>query len=96
MLKKIFILLFIFCGITENGFTRDVVIREKGPDNGHNQIYVDPPQVTYDEELNELTVYFGSTGTLDIEYVDTGACSKFFCYNFAIVTRNNLINIKKQ
>ncbi len=30
MLKKIFILLFIFCGITENGFTRDVVIREKG------------------------------------------------------------------
>jgi len=76
MLKKIFILLFIFCGITENGFTRDVVIREKGPDNGHNQIYVDPPQVTYDEELNELTVYFGSTGTLDIEYVDTGACSR--------------------
>ena len=71
MLKKIFILLFIFCGITENGFTRDVVIREKGPDNGHNQIYVDPPQVTYDEELNELTVYFGSTGTVDIEYVDT-------------------------
>ena len=69
-------MLFIFCGITENGFTRDVVIREKGPDNGHNQIYVDPPQVTYDEELNELTVYFGSTGTLDIEYVDTGACSR--------------------
>ena len=71
MLKKIFILLFIFCGITENGFTRDVVIREKGPDHGNNQIYVDPPRVTYDEELNELTVYFGSTGTVDIEYVDT-------------------------
>ena len=49
----------------------EIVVHTGGVVNGHNQIYVDPPRVTYDEELNELTVYFGSTGTVDIEYVDT-------------------------
>ena len=38
--------------------------------NGHELVYLDPPQVTYDEELNELTVYFGSTSTIDLECVD--------------------------
>ena len=51
-------------------YSNDVVIHHSGG-TGFNQIYVDPPRVTYDEELNELTVYFGSTGTVDIEYVDT-------------------------
>ena len=50
---------------------REIVLGHTNLGNGHNQIYVDPPRVTYDEELNELTVYFGSTGTVDIEYVDT-------------------------
>ena len=55
---------------------REIVLGHTNLGNGHNQIYVDPPRVTYDEELNELTVYFGSTGTVDIEYVDTAACSR--------------------
>jgi hypothetical protein len=55
---------------------REIVLGHTNLGNGNNQIYVDPPRVTYDEELNELTVYFGSTGTVDIEYVDTAACSR--------------------
>ena len=68
-----FILLFVAYFVICNFFIangNDVVIHSN-TGNGNNQIYVDPPRVTYDEELNELTVYFGSTGTVDIEYVDT-------------------------
>ena len=36
----------------------------------HDQISVDSPYVTYDDDLNELYVYFGSTGTIDLEYLD--------------------------
>lgn len=47
------------------------IVVHTGNSNGNNQIYVEPPQATYDDDLNELYVYFGSTGTIDIEYVDT-------------------------
>ena len=70
MLKKIAFIIILFCGFTQIAVSRDVVIREKGPDHGNNQMTVDPPVVTYDDELNELYVYFGSTGTIDLEYVD--------------------------
>ena len=49
---------------------RDVVLHYGGGDNCHELVYLDPPQVTYDEELNELYVYFGSSGTIDLECVD--------------------------
>ena len=49
---------------------KDVVLHQSGGGNGHGLIYVDPPYVTYDEELNELYVYFGSSGTIDLECVD--------------------------
>lgn len=67
---KIFFLPLLFIAFSQMLYSNDVVIHHSGG-TGHNQIYVDPPRVTYDEELNELTVYFGSTGTVDIEYVDT-------------------------
>ena len=70
MLKKFFFLVFILCGIAQMAFPRDVVIREKGPNHGFDQISVDPPTVTYDDDQNELYVYFGSTGTIDLEYLD--------------------------
>ena len=37
---------------------------------GNELVNIDPPQVTYDEELNELYVYFGSTGSIDLECDD--------------------------
>lgn len=70
MLKRLFLIVLLFCSLTQIGFTRDVVIREKGPAHGNDQINVEPPYVTYDDDLNELYVYFGSTSTIDLEYLD--------------------------
>ena len=78
-MKNSFFLIFLLIIVTSlNLFAtpNEIVVHTGGVGNGNNQIYVDPPRVTYDEELNELTVYFGSTGTVDIEYVDTAACSR--------------------
>ena len=72
-------LLVSFCFI--NGLANDVVIHSS-TGNGLNQIYLDPPYVTYDDDLNELYVYFGTTGTIDLECDDgtgtqlTAACSR--------------------
>lgn len=60
-------LLVSFCFI--NGLANDVVIHSS-TGNGLDQIYLDPPYVTYDDDLNELYVYFGSTSTIDIEGYD--------------------------
>ena len=46
------------------------VVMHNPSGNHHDQISVDPPYVTYDDDLNELYVYFGSTGTIDLEYLD--------------------------
>lgn len=48
----------------------EVVLHQGGSNHGYELVYLDPPQVTYDEELNELTVYFGSTSTIDLECDD--------------------------
>ena len=49
---------------------REVVLHQGGCGNGFELVYIDPPQVTYDEDLNELYVYFGSSGTIDLECND--------------------------
>lgn len=59
---------------------KDVVLHQGGCGNGLNQIYIEPPYVTYDDELNELYVYFGTTGTIDIEYVDTLGTPYYLVY----------------
>ena len=72
MLKRaFFIVAFVLTSSMQMFIEPHEVIMQDKKRPGFNQIYVDPPRVTYDEELNELTVYFGSTGTVDIEYVDT-------------------------
>lgn len=48
----------------------EVVLHNNSSGIGYELVYLDPPVVTYDEELNELTVYFGSSGTIDLECVD--------------------------
>ena len=45
-------------------------MQKKNHGSGYNQISIEPPYVTYDDDLNELYVYFGSTGTIDLEYLD--------------------------
>ena len=77
MLKRaFFIVAFVLTSSMQMFIEPHEVLMQDKKRPGHNQIYVDPPRVTYDEELNELTVYFGSTGTVDIEYVDAAACSR--------------------
>ena len=74
------VFLFVFSFITFAN-EREIVLGQGNYGNGHDQIYLDPPYVTYDDDLNELYVYFGTTGTIDLECDDgtgtplTAACS---------------------
>lgn len=63
------VFLFVFSFITFAN-EREIVLGQGNYGNGHGLVYVEPPVVTYDDELNELTVYFGSTSTIDLECVD--------------------------
>ena len=69
MKLKSFLPVLLFTALSQVLYSNDIVIHHSG-NNGHELVYVDPPQVTYDEDLNELTVYFGSTSTIDLECVD--------------------------
>ena len=50
--------------------TKEIVVHSSGGNQAHDQLYIEHPQVTFDEELCELSVYFGSTSTIDLECVD--------------------------
>ena len=63
------VLLFVF-SLSNNANEREIVLGQGPLRPGFDQISVDPPYVTYDDDLNELYVYFGSTGTIDLEYLD--------------------------
>ena len=80
MKLKIYLLLLLFSALSHLSYSNDIVIHNSN-NNGHDQIHVDPPQVTYDDELNELTVYFGSTGTITLEYLDAGGSPYYFVYD---------------
>ena len=60
--------------------TKEIVVHSSGGNQAHNQIYIEPPYVTYDDELNELTVYFGSTSTIDLECVDATGIPYYYVY----------------
>ena len=70
-------LLTSFCSMI--GLANDVVIHSN-TGSGLELVNIDPPQVTYDDELNELYVYFGSTGTIDLEYVDGTGIPYYYIY----------------
>ena len=74
---------------------KSVVLHQGGCGNGYDQIYIEPPYVTYDENLNELYVYFGSTGTIDLEYDDGTGAPYYYIYGeshsgYTSTTYNNL------
>ena len=82
MQRILFFLVAVFISICDfsTAFGNDVVIHtNKG--NGNDQIYIEPPYVTYDDDLNELYVYFGSTSTITLEYLDPIGTPYYYVYN---------------
>ena len=60
--------------------SREIDVHPTKSNQGHDQIHVDPPQVTYDDELNELTVYFGTAGSIDLMYLDLSGTPEYYIY----------------
>ena len=59
---------------------REIVLGSGHFGNGLDQIYIENPRVTYEDELNELSVYFGSTSTFDLECVDATGTPYYYIY----------------
>ena len=59
---------------------REIVLGQGNYGNGYELIDLDPPVVTYDDELNELTVYFGSSSTIDLECNDGTGTPYYIIY----------------
>ena len=74
-----FALLFVFSFITFAN-EREIVLGQGNYGNGYELIDLDPPVVTYDDELNELTVYFGSSSTIDLECDDGTGTPYYIIY----------------
>ena len=60
--------------------TKEIVVHSSGGNQAHDQLYIEHPQVTFDEELCELSVYFGSTSTIDLECVDATGTPYYYVY----------------
>ncbi len=82
MRMKFVLIIGILLAICNNASAhRDVVIVHSGGSNqGLNQIYIENPRVTYDDALNELYVYFGSSGTIDLECDDGTGTPYYYIY----------------
>ena len=82
MRKTVFLLfaLFALSSFANSRNDREVILHHGGGFNGHGLVYVEPPVVTFDEELNELTVFFGSDSTIDLEYDDGTGYPYYYVY----------------
>lgn len=81
MLKRTFLIFFLLLSSSMSMFinSHEVLMQDKKRP-GNDQIYIEPPYVTYDDDLNELYVYFGSTGTIDLEYDDGTGAPYYYIY----------------
>ncbi len=57
-----------------------VIIHSGNTSSSLDHVYFEPPTVTYDDDLNELHVYFGSTSTINIEYTDPTGTPYYYVY----------------
>ena len=79
-MKKLFLLIFMFVlPFVFYANDKEVVMHNPSGSN-FDQITIEPPSVTYDDDLNELYVYFGTTSTIDIEYVDNLGTPYYLVY----------------
>lgn len=80
-MKKLFLLIiFTVSSFVINANDKEVVMHNPMGGN-HDQISIEPPYVTYDDDLNELYVYFGSTSTITLEYLDPNGTPYYYVYN---------------
>ncbi len=80
-MKKQIVFLLTLLAVTAFAYGRnehEVVLHHSSSSQGHGLVYVEPPQVTYDEELNELYVYFGTTSTIDLVNVNSSGIPFFY------------------
>lgn len=59
-MRKIILLFLAVLAFASNANDREVILHHGGSSQGLDQIYIEHPRVAYDDELNELYVYFGS------------------------------------
>ena len=79
--RTISTLIILLCSCTSMLVSsHEVIMHDPKSNQGLNQVHVDPPQVTYDDELNQLTVYFGSTGNITLEYLDDTGTPYYYVY----------------
>ena len=76
---KKYLLLLLFMAFSHLLYSNDIVIHHNGG-IGNNQIYIEHPRVTYDDALNGLYVYFGSSGTIDLECDDGTGTPYYYVY----------------
>ncbi len=75
----IFFLLSFVIGVFSTS-SREIDVHTSKGNHGNNQIYIENPRVTYDDALCELYVYFGSSGTIDLECVDATGTPYYYIY----------------
>ena len=81
MQRTISFFIILLCSCTSMLVSsHEVIMHDPKSNQGHDQIHVDPPQVTYDDDLNQLYVYFGSTGTINIEYLNSTGTRYYLVY----------------
>lgn len=80
MKRILLIFLSFIAGILAYSNHNVIVIHSSGSGTGLNQIHVDPPQVTYDDDLKQLTVYFGTAGSIDLMYLDLSGTPEYYIY----------------
>ena len=79
-MKKSFLLFFLLM-LPFALFANDKEVVMHNPSGSHYELVdLDPPVVTYDDELNELTVYFGSSSTIDLECDDGTGTPYYIIY----------------
>lgn len=79
-ISTLIISLIAICPVINAG-PEQVIIHSGGNNHGNNQIYIENPRVTYDDALNELYVYFGSSGTIDLECDDGTGTPYYYVYS---------------
>ncbi len=79
-MKNVFFFLFACFILTLSASPSTVEMQKKNHGHGNDHVYFEPPTVTYDDDLNELHVYFGSTSTINIEYTDPTGTPYYYVY----------------